>query len=276
MYDFYTHLKLLCILLGILYFSGSEPLHNIRTIISIPVPAGFNRIFVKNGSFGGWLRNLPLKPSGSPVLNYRGNVYKKGDDSTVVAVVDWDIGGKRMEQCMDILIHFYAEFLWQENCSDIIRFPLPGGYWLDWDQWKEGWRPEFRGIQMKMQRIAKQDSSKESFASFLNTVFVESHTQQFYHAYKSIERYNINIGDFIVKKGSRGHAVMIMDLAENNNGDMVALIGHGDTPACQFYLLKYRKQESWFPLDFQNDSIPLPIRKKMTWDGLRRFCDMKY
>ena len=124
---------------------------------------------------------------------------------------------------------------------------------------------------MKMHKIADIDSSKRSFESYLNTIFAESHTQQFYHAYKTIDRDSVQIGDFIVKKGSKGHAVMIVDLAKDEKGDVIALIGHGDTPACQFYLLKHKKKDPWFPLDFARNSIPLPIRRKMTWDGLRRF-----
>ena len=271
MYDFFTHLKVLFALLFFTLYHGSAVTEKTATIKSIPVPAGFKRISVKNSSFGHWLRERPLKPSGSPVLDYSGKVYKKGNDSTVFAVVDWDIKGNRMEQCMDILVHFYAEFLWQENCRDKIRFPLPGGYWLDWDQWKKGLRPAFKGIHMKMQKKANKDSSKKSFESFLNAIFAESHTQQFYHAYKMIDRRSIKIGDFIVKKGSKGHAVMIVDMAKNSNDELIALIGHGDTPACQFYLLQYKITNPWFPLDFTKEFIPLPIRRKMSWDGLRRF-----
>ena len=64
---------------------------------------------------------------------------------------------------------------------------------------------------------------------------------------------------------------MIVDMAKNTNGDLIALIGQGDTPACEFYLLNYKKENPWFPIDFDVEVLPLPIRKKMSWDGLRRF-----
>ena len=57
----------------------------------------------------------------------------------------------------------------------------------------------------------------------------------------------------------------------DKNGNFRALIGQGDSPACQFYLLNYKNKFAWFPVDFNKKSLPLPIRKKMTWDGLRRF-----
>jgi hypothetical protein len=245
---------------------------NNKTIIeTVRTPSGFTRVPVEKFSFASWLRNLPVKPRGSSVLDYRGRIYKYGNDSTVALVIDWDISGNRMEQCMDILVHFYAKYLKQNNRESEISFPLPGGYWLAWQDWKEGWRPLFQGINMTMVRMAQYDSSGCSFNSFLNTIFAESHTQQFYHVCKAINRYDIQIGDFLVTKGSKSHAVMIIDLAVDAQGKMIALIGHGDTPACQFYLFNYQKNNPWFPLDFKNDYLPLPIRKKMNWNGLRRF-----
>jgi hypothetical protein len=253
------------------FTSNSVCVDNNSIIETIPVPFGFSRVSVDSAGFAGWLRNLVLKSPGSSVLDYRGKVYKSGNDSTVSAVVDWDILGQRMEQCMDILVHFYAEYLRQNNRENEIHFPLPGGYWLDWKDWKNGWRPIFKGITMTLGKKAAYDSSQKAFISYLNTIFAESHTQQFYHGYKVIDRHNVQIGDFIVTQGSKSHAVMIMDLAVNEQGQLIALIGHGDTPACQFYLFNYQKNNPWFPLNFENDHLPLPIRKKMSWDGLRRF-----
>ena len=117
----------------------------------------------------------------------------------------------------------------------------------------------------------KYNSTKNNFNRYLNLVFAESHTQQFYFAFPVIERHKIQVGDFFVKKSIKGHAVMIVDLAQNAKGDLIALIGQGDTPACEFHLLNYKKNNPWIPLDFSREDIPLPINKKMTWDGLRRF-----
>jgi hypothetical protein len=189
----------------------------------------------------------------------------------VAAVVKWDIYGKRLEQCMDIAVRMYAEFLWDEELYNDLGFPLPGGAWLYWEQWKEGYRPYFKGIRVNMIQTAPPDDSYASYNKYLNTIFAESHTQQFYHSYYPIKRKNVQIGDFVVKKGTKGHAVMIVDLAKNTQGEMIALIGNGDTPACQFFLLNHSKKTPWVPLYLNAEVIPLPLRRKMTWDGLRRF-----
>ena len=144
-----------------------------------------------------------------------------------------------------------------------------------WQEWQEGMRPKFKGIHVSMQQSERPDSSFSNFESYLRTIYAESHTQQFYHGYLPIKWNELQIGDFIVKKGSKAHAIMITDLAEDDQGNLQMLIGHGDTPACQFYLLSYKKNQPWFPVDFSEDILPLPIRRKMRWTGLRRFSEMK-
>ena len=259
----------------ILWILGA-PVSAQKMIGDIPLPSSkYTRIPMAEDSFGSWLRLQPLKAAGSDVLDFRDRIYKSGKDSTVAYVMDINISGRRMEQCMDILVRLYTSFLWQSGEQENITFPLPGGYWLDWPDWRDGWRPKFKSIQVAMQHIAQADSSRKNLDTYLRTIYANSHTQQFYHGYVQIAQDEIQIGDFIVLKGSKSHAVLITDLARDSLGNLIALIGHGDTPACQFHLLRYSSQQVWFPLDFNAKVLPLPIRRKMRWTGLRRFGNKK-
>jgi len=246
--------------------------HSQAIIGEIPLPSkNFHRINTEAGSFAKWLRQLPLKKSGSEVMNYKGGVFKSGVDSSVAFVVDLDIKGRRLEQCMDIVIRLYAEYLWGTRQIEDLQLPLPGGYWLKWQKWKEGYRPVFKGIKVTMSKSSQPDTSFKSYRTYLNTVYSESHSQQFYHAYKPVQRIDVQIGDIIIKRGTKGHAIMIVDLAIDEHGEMIALIGNGDTPACQFFLLNYKTNIHWIPLDFDQETLCLPLKRKMSWDGLRRF-----
>jgi hypothetical protein len=243
------------------------------TVGDIPLPSEeYERIQEKYNSFGQWLSHLPLKVKGSPVLNYRGGYFKSGGDSTVYAVIDKDIKNRRLEQCMDILVRFYAEYLWSTGDMKKFSLPLPGGYWLDWSDWKNGDRPQFTGIKMDLKSGHLPDSSFTTFQKYLNMIYSVSHTQQFYHTYQLIDKKNIQPGDFIVSKGTKGHAVMVVDLAKKRNGELVALIGNGDTPACNFFLLSHKSDQPWIPLRFDQEILDLPLKRKITWDGLRRFA----
>ena len=60
---------------------------NPRCIASqIPPPAGFRRTEIESGTFADWLRHLPLKKRGAPVLLHDGK--PKANQGVHVAVID--------------------------------------------------------------------------------------------------------------------------------------------------------------------------------------------
>jgi len=238
-------------------------------------PSGFHRISVLPNSYGHWLRNLPLLPKNSPVKDYQGKIKSAPDDTTIAAVINYNILGKKLEQCMDIIIRLRAEYLRSQHKTNEMAFYLPINYLLKWNDWKNGFRPIHRGIKIHLVKSHAPDSSRYSFEKFLQEIFYYSNTQTAYFNYHSVEFEDIHIGDFIVKKGNRGHAVLIVDLAIDSSGNKIALIGQGDTPARQFYLLNYKKNQPWIPLKKEASYPLLPIRKKMYWEGLRRFSVKK-
>ena len=263
--------------LTILFLSHQDAVYGQSTILDIPLPSiEYRRINIDSSSFGAWLRQLPLKKPPADVLDFNGHIFKPSNDSAVAYVVDLPIQGRRLEQCMDIVVRLYAEYCWMNQCEEELSFPLPGGYWLAWESWEKGFRPEFRGIKMSLEKKIKGDSSYRNFNKFLNTIFNHSHTQQYYHAYQLITREDVQIGDFIVSKGTKGHAVLIVDMAIDHGGNKIALIGNGDTPACEFFLLNSYQKRPWISLSSDRDVLPLKLRRKMTWDGLRRFSKSRH
>jgi len=233
-------------------------------------PQGFSRVWVAAGSFAAYLRALPLVKDSINVLDFKNRVFKKSTDSSLAAVVPVNISGKRLWQCMDILIRFHVDYL-QKNPKTAISYPLPDGTPFSWQEWQQGMRPIFKGLSFSKVHKSNTDSSLKNFTRYLNTIFEYSGTQSFWHHYPDIHLKDIHPGDFIVKKGRNGHAVLIVDIAENSKGQKIALIGQGDTPACQFYLLKQKDGNTWFTIDTKSDYPLLPIKKKMFWAGLRRF-----
>ena len=251
------------------WLQGNKKCETIAT--RFQVPEGFKRVEVRPKSFAQWLRELPLLSDGRPVKDYTGRVRRSAKDTTLAAVVDYNIKGKKLEQCMDIIFRWRAEYLRSQNRSQDIAFFLPGGFLLKWTDWMKGFRPVFKGINVNLHQTKVPDSSRLSFEKYLWEIFYHSYTQTAYVAYPKVNPQNIQIGDFVVKKGTRGHAVLIVDMAEDQSGKKIALIGQGDKPARQFYLLNYKKDQPWFPLNPKDEHLPLPIRKKLTWDGVRRF-----
>ena len=269
-------MKFISVICFFFLISVSLPVHAQSTVGEIPLPdKEYQRVVVEKGSFGAWLRVLPLKPAGSPVLDYRGRIYKSAEDTAVGAVIDMDIHGRRLEQCMDILVRLYAEYVWQAGAADELILPLPGGYWLGWKSWAQGFRTQYQGVKVSLIHRESPDYSPKNFDRYLREIYANSHTLQFYYNYEPIDYSAVQPGDVIIKNGRKKHAVMIVDLAQNSTGDLIGLIGHGDTPACQFFLLRHNKNTLWFALDKDQEHLPLPIRRKMSWTGLRRLSERK-
>ncbi len=236
-------------------------------------PEGYYRVPVKEGSFAEYLRGLPLRPKGDAVKDYRGRVHVSPKDSALAAVIAMEINGEKMLQCMDILIFLYSDYLSAHNNYASIRFPLPDGLMFSLQQWQSGLRPSFSGLHFRLKKEATPSAdTSDAINRFLRTIYYYSNTQTFYHYYKNVELKNLRIGDFIVKKGKNGHAVMIVDLIENNNGHRRALFAQGDTPACALHILSYRDKQPWAPIEHSQKAPPLPISQKMVWEGLRRFA----
>lgn len=242
--------------------------------IRFPPPPGFTRVKVAPNSFGAWLRNMPLLKPGSPVKDYRGHIFKKPWDSTVAAVTACTISGRSMDQCMDILMRFYAAYLHKNNRLADLILPLPDGSAYGFTQARQNLVPVFKGLHFRLQPD-KHLRNPLSLNRFLNIVFELTGTQAFYYHYRKIPLDSVQPGDFIVKKGRKGHAVLIVDMATDGMGNRMALIGQGDTPACGLYLLKERDGSPWFPISSKQNFPDLPIHKKMYWDGLRRFGERK-
>src|SRR5262245_35886390 len=75
----------------------------------VPPPAGFKRIAVAPGSFGEWLRGLPLKAADAPVHLYDGR--PKTNQDIHIAVIDIDTGSRDLQQFADAVMRLRAEYL---------------------------------------------------------------------------------------------------------------------------------------------------------------------
>ena len=109
----------------------------------IAPPRGFKRVSVPPDSFAFWLRRLPLKPKGSAVYLYNGQL--KFNQRAHMAVVDIDIGKRDLQQCADAVMRLRAEYLYSRGRDRDIHFNFTGGTRVPFSRWKRGERPRVRG-----------------------------------------------------------------------------------------------------------------------------------
>lgn len=183
----------------------------------IEPPPGFTRTAKPDGSFAAWLRGLPMRPGGSPVLTHTGKPKWRQDVHS--AVVDIDIGKRDLQQCADAVMRLRAEWLFSQNRDREIAFNDTDG---------------------KRRRFAATKRTDHAgLRKYMDLVFAYAGTYSLERELKPVDTANIAIGDVFIKGGFPGHAVLVVDMAENvATGEKRFLLLQSYMPAQDMHVLK--------------------------------------
>ncbi len=192
-------------------------------------PQGAQRVAVGADSFGHFLRQLPLRPPGSPVLLFNGQT--KGNQSVHAAVLDIDTGSRDLQQCADAVMRLRGEFLWSHARSQRACFVSAAGK-----------RLTFRG------------GAYPAFRRWLDSVFTWANTGSLRKQMVPVsEPAKAEPGDvYIVGAGGGlpfGHAVLVVDVAQDAAGQRWLLLGQSYMPAQDIHVLKntqHPQHGAWF------------------------------
>lgn len=237
-------------------------------------PPGFRRVAVAAGSFGEWLRGLPLAATGTAVVSYGGEVILPAGHANLAAVVAVDIGSADLQQCADSVIRMHAEWSWSSGARDM-SYRAASGTPLPFAKWARGERPVAtpNGKSITWEAKAKADpegGSHASFRKYLDNVFMWANTVALSVQAKKISLTEARPGDFVIMPGNPGHAVLILDMAVSEKGERVALLGQGFMPAQSFQVLRPSPASAWFTLDPAAPGLTTPFWPTFPWDALRR------
>jgi len=198
-------------------------------------PNGFQRKPVADSSFASYLRNLPLKPAGSKVRYYNGDIkYNDVYD----AVVDMDISDRDLQQCADAIMRLRGEYFYSIGKYDEISFTLTNGFRMDYSEWMKGNRVIVNGNRTVWSRTAEPSNTYKDFRNYIEFVFIYAGTLSLSKSLQSKNIKDIAIGDVFILGGSPGHAIIVVDVAENNNGEKVFLLAQSYMPAQETQILK--------------------------------------
>lgn len=215
------------------------------------VPEGYERVKVADNSFGAFLRKLPLKPNGSVVHLYDGTV--KGD-TVYEAVIDYDIGNQDLEQCADAVIRLRAEYLYSIKEYDKIAFHFTNGFLADYQHWMDGYRIAVKGNNVSWVKSSQPIDNYKSFRQYLNVVFSYAGTLSLSKELVSKSMKDIAPGDVIIRGGSPGHAVTVLDVAINKDGQKIFMIAQSYMPAQDIHVLKNRNTPEMSPWYVDNNA----------------------
>jgi hypothetical protein len=157
-----------------------------------------------------------------------------------LAVVDIDIGTRDLQQCADAVIRLRAEYLFDKGRYDQICFRAVSGDPMPYRSYRRGMRPP-RGKAGPWTFKAGADNSRVAFRRYLDCVFRVANTASLERELRAIPDYReVEIGDVFIEAargGKPGHAVLIMDIAQNQAGQRLFLIAQSYMPAQSIHIL---------------------------------------
>ncbi len=234
----------------------------------VPAPAGAARVPLSEGSFGAWLRHLPMLPYGTPVRSYAGERLRDGESSITTGVVALDVGGADLQQCADAVMRLHGEWRWSQGGRDQ-AYRAASGTLLDYRRWSQGQRIVAKGASISWAATGRATDDHPTFRRFMDAVFAWSNTVALSRMGKHVEYSELRPGDFLVEAGNPGHTVLVLDLARAADGGQWVLLGQSYMPAQNFHVLK-SPDGPWFPVAADH-GVKTPFwPRPFKWQQLRR------
>lgn len=220
------------------------------------VPQGFIRVESELGSFASYLQTLPLRPDGTKVKYYDGR--EKLSD-VYLAVVDFSLGERDLQQCADAVIRLRAEYLYAKNRYDEIHFNFVSGFHAEFLKWADGNRISVNGNTVSWISSSNNDSSYESFQKYLDIVYAYASTLSLEKELIEKPFSDLAIGDVFIQGGSPGHCVIVVDMAVNEStGEKIFMLAQSYMPAQDIQILKGDSEDSpWFSANL-DDTLKTP------------------
>jgi uncharacterized protein DUF4846 len=241
---------------------------------NVPVPLVFKRTEVSHNSFDDWLRHLPLNLTDNTVYLHSGE--EKYNQSAQFAVINIDVGNKDLQQCADAVMRLRAEYLFATNKTNQIKFNYTNGTPIPFKKWSEGFYPKLQGNKVIWVTSSKNNTTYNSFRKYMDNIFMYAGTASLSKELVNVSLSNMKIGDVFIKGGFPGHAVIVIDMAENpTTKEKVFMLAQSYMPAQNIHVLKNPNNNSlspWYSVADCKTEISTP-EWTFTPNQLMRFND---
>ena len=204
---------------------------DINTIGDINPREGFRRVKVDPNSFGAYLRSFPLKDDWN-IYYYNGNPVK--NQFGAYATLDIDIGEKDLLQCADAVMYLRASYLYSQKRYDEIHFNSLAGKRMNYTDYVKG------------------DYSPAKFRKYMDYVFAYANTASLEKELPQRKIEDVQIGDVFVTSGNPGHAMIVVDMTVDKDGNRALLFAQGMMPAQTVHVvtnLEHGEDTPWYKID---------------------------
>ena len=235
-----------------------------------PVSLGFERMNQED-PFAEYLRSLKLHPIEHDVHYFDGTT--KSREGIYCSVVDLPIGKRDRHQCADAVMNVRAHYFYEAQEYDKIHFNFTNGFRADYSKWRDGQRIKVSGNQVNYYQTNNESESYESFLAYLQKVYCYAGTYSLSKELEPVELENIQPGNVFIRGGFPGHAVIVLDVIENNDGDRKFMLAQSYMPAQELQVLINPNSDElspWYSLNEIKDKIYTP-EWTFSRDQLKKF-----
>lgn len=212
-------------------------------------PEGYARVEVDKDSFSDFLRNQKLKPYGEKALYYDGR--EKSKKGVYDSVIDVEIGDRDLHQCADAIMLLRGEYLYSIGKYEDISFNFVSGFKAEYKKWIAGYRIKVEGNNVNYYKSTDPSNTYEDFRKYMNIVMSYASTLSLEKELESVNIGDMKIGDVFIIGGSPGHAVIIVDMAINDDNEKIFILAQSYMPAQQTQILVNPMDEDispWYSL----------------------------
>ena len=238
------------------------------------IPSSYKRIEYPADCFQNYLRSFPLKKYGTPVKLFDGSLKYRQD--VHCSVLDIDTGKKDLQQCADAVMRLRAEYLYKTGQYEKIHFNFSNGFRADYSKWKLGYRIRIRSNRASWIKTAEADNSRKSFREYLDIVFMYAGSASLERELRKVPICEVSPGDVLIQGGSPGHALIVMDAAEDiKTGKRIFILAQSYMPAQDIHIVVNPENEDispWYEADASVKQIITP-EWNFTIDDVMRFKD---
>jgi Domain of unknown function (4846) len=222
---------------GVVYAWQPQPGPAYQSLAArFPVPVGSRRVAVAAGSWGEWLRWLPLKPPGAKARLYNGQLKDRQD--VVAAVVDIDVPPQDLQQCADAVIRLRAEYGFSHDPNQV-HFHLTTGYDFWFSDYVAGRTFRVANEEVLPATRPAEAPTHAALARYLVPTFGYAGTLSLSRELRPVPLAQVQPGNVLIHGGAPGHAVLVVDVAENRaSHQKYVLLAQSYMPAQSIHVLR--------------------------------------
>lgn len=215
-------------------------------------PENYNRS-ESSSSFGKWLNNISLKNSKIPVYTF--DEKKKPNPNIYVGVLDLEQPKKNVQFNANAIISLRLEYFFQnEKYKDLDKMANIDTKPTAYTQYVNG------------------DFSKTAFENYLIYYLENTTANTIKQLLKPIQFENIEIGDVFYQNGNiKNHAVMIMDIANDQNQNKLFILAQGYYPSQDIQILSNPNNDNISPWYEAKSGILLTPEWRFSSSDIMRF-----